>query len=224
MPRKSSAKRRTGEGSSHQGYDDNLFTSFAKYDLYEKRFKNRKILLGKSVIFDEFLGFHLKNLYEYMGWLGLCNLEGRVYPKLIRMFYANLVYTIPYGNSGYAELTSYVKGKEIKFTEDILTGVFGIRSEGHGVYASKSHIVSGNYNRAEALKLITSNQNFPVEQFPKNSELIPRAKLLHSLNTYIFLPRSGHWDYVNVMDTVLLHCLLNREKVNLSYIIIHHIF
>ena len=67
MPRKSAAKRRTGEGSSHQGYDDNLFTSFVNYDLYEKRFKNRKILLGKSVIFDEFVGFHLKNLYEYMG-------------------------------------------------------------------------------------------------------------------------------------------------------------
>ena len=75
-----------GEGSSHQGYDDNLFTSFENYDLYEKRFKNRKILLGKSVIFDEFVGFHLKNLYDYMGWLPLCQLEGRVSPKLIRMF------------------------------------------------------------------------------------------------------------------------------------------
>ena len=140
------------------------------------------------------------------------------------MFYANLVCAIPQEDSVYAELTSYFKGKEIKFTEDILSEVFGIRNQGVRQYASKSHIVSLDYNRAEALKLITGNQNFPVDQFPKNSELIPRAKLLHSLNTYIFLPRSGHRDYVNVMDTFLLSCLLNRERINFSYIIIHHIF
>lgn len=157
-----------------------------------------------------------------MGWLPLCRLEGICSPRLVRMFYANLVYSTP-NHHRYPILTSYVEGRKIEIDEDRLLDIFGIKNEGDREYVLKSHIQSETYNRANALHLIIENQNFPVDRYPKNSELTPRPKLLHSLNTYIFLPRSRHRDTVTIMDTFLLQKLLTREPVNLSYIIINHI-
>ena len=224
MPKKVAANKRRKEvgSSSNPGYDSFFFSSFEAFDLYNKKFKDRKLILGKNILFDVFVGFNLKALYDFMGWSGMCFLEGRVVPRMIRQFFANLEMSQNFNK--YTMLSSYVDGKIVRIHEETLFEVLGIKNEGPRIFVSKSHPRLSSFDRATALHQITGNPNFPIDQTPKNSELIPNAKLLHSLNTYIFLPRSGHRDAINLMDVYLLDRLLNRRQTNLPHIILNHIF
>ena len=77
MPKKMVANKRRNEAgsSSNAGYDSHFFSSLEAFDLYDKRFKDRKLILGKKILFGDFFGFNLRALYDYMGWTGLLFLK-----------------------------------------------------------------------------------------------------------------------------------------------------
>ena len=61
MPKKVAANKRRNEvgSSSNPGYDSHFFSSLEAFDLYNKRFKDRKLILRKKIIFGDFVGFSL---------------------------------------------------------------------------------------------------------------------------------------------------------------------
>ena len=73
-----------------------------------------------------------------MGWTPLCELEGIVVTRLVTLFYANLEMLQP-NDRVYTLLFSYVDGKHIEFSEEILLEVLGIQNDGPRVYASKNN-------------------------------------------------------------------------------------
>ena len=48
-------KRKEAGGSLNSGYDFHFFSSFESLGLYENKFKTRKIVLGKKIIFNNFV-------------------------------------------------------------------------------------------------------------------------------------------------------------------------
>ena len=87
MAPKSASKRRRGEGSSSQvRYDENSFSSLEIFELFEKKFKDRSVTLGRQIIFEDFASLNLKEIFDFQGWRKVCSMQLDVFLRMIRIF------------------------------------------------------------------------------------------------------------------------------------------
>ena len=114
MAPKSASKRQRGEGSSSQvRYDENYFSSLENYELFEKKFKSRSVTLGRKIMFDDFASLNLKEIFDFQGWRKVSSMQLDVFPRLIRIFYANLAPLTSHSTNEFDGVWSYAGGKEI---------------------------------------------------------------------------------------------------------------
>ena len=89
-----------------------------------------RLLQGRAVRFADFTSSRLEQLFTQTGLrpiLGIDTIERRVYPRLVRLFDANLAI-----DSEGDEITFYseVKGVTVAFSESQLADILGIRRQG----------------------------------------------------------------------------------------------
>ena len=225
MAPKSSSKRQRGEGSSSQvRYDSNLFLSIDKFELFERKFKSRSVTLGRKVEFDDFASLNLKELFNYQGWSKVCSLQLDVFPRLIRLFYANIRKVVD-GNHELYELRSFVEGREIRMNLELLNRLFKIPNRGPKIYGSKVEVECEDYNKIATMSQVTGIDFLanPLTRFKAN-QLNPLPKILLNIISNFLLPKKGHRDEVSNLETFLLDRILNQKPLNLNYVILMNIF
>ena len=225
MPLKSVSKRQRGEGSSSQvRYDVNSFSSIEAFELFEKKFKSRSVTLGRKVMFEDFASLNLKEIFDFQGWRKVCSLQLDVFPRMIRIFYANLA---PLGtdlNNNFDGVWSYVGGKQIVMDFDLMNKLFKIPNRGPNIYGSRVEIECEDYDRVATMNQVTGLdfQANPLLRFRAN-QLNPLAKILLNIISNFLLPKKGHRDEVSYLETLFLDRLINHKPINLNYVIFKHI-
>ena len=94
-----------------------LFSSLLYQDLYEAKFKERRVILGKTLNFVELKdnGCDVVPYCQRLHWINFFAINELVYPHLIRAFYAAINIDL----KGPA-LTETIKGKDFLNDENII--------------------------------------------------------------------------------------------------------
>ncbi|KAK9083506.1 hypothetical protein Scep_029977 [Stephania cephalantha] len=78
------------------------------------------------------------------------------------------------------------------------------------------------FDREAALRQMCKDPLFNVIKTPKTTELIVLARLIHILVSWSLTPRKGSHSSILHFDIFLMWCVLNGKKIDLAYVIYHH--
>ncbi|KAL2475328.1 Uncharacterized protein Adt_36064 [Abeliophyllum distichum] len=101
------------------------------------RFDRCPVLIGKNVDLSSFTfeapSFHIEDLFEAMGWVGILTLDDKVYPSLVKDFYKKMTF------SPGTEISCFIKNKRIKLTRDLICSLLRLESGGLSLYTTKDY-------------------------------------------------------------------------------------
>ncbi|MED6185286.1 hypothetical protein PIB30_055553 [Stylosanthes scabra] len=112
-------------------FDEERFATFQDYIFHKmivvKRPLCQSFLVDLDALSDKGLDF--THIFAFQGWLPLFDIKTRVYPNLVREFYASMMYH-------KSSIMPYVKGRAITIDKAKLSGVLGYTEAGSDVYTS----------------------------------------------------------------------------------------
>ena len=152
-----------------------------------------------------------------MGWLTFARLSDPSYPNLIRCFYANLIRP----NKYRLDMFTTFEDKVINLDPSTMCRLLGVNNKGDEVFDSNNCPILDNFDSQEALKRLCKPSS--LHQKPKSKDLTLWARLILLLVQHNILPQGGHRSEPSYVDLWLIDCILCDRKVNLSYLIAHHI-
>ncbi|GAU31953.1 hypothetical protein TSUD_288870 [Trifolium subterraneum] len=160
-------------------------------------------------------GVDLVKYVEPFGWKSFFHIKETVFPLLVQAFY--------YHAQVYPDkdlITSHIKGVELVVDPFVIGDLIGIKSEGLEVYGNDW------YDQVKVNKEDLKKDMFTEEGAKKNSPpsslLKTEFKLLHNMCQHYFFPRTGSKDKVTDLDLLLMYHMAKGIKLNLPYIILHH--
>ncbi|KAL2474610.1 Uncharacterized protein Adt_35346 [Abeliophyllum distichum] len=178
------------------------------------------VLIGKNVDLSSFTfeapSFHIEDLFEAMGWVGILTLDDKVYPSLVKDFYKKMTF------SPGTEISCFIKNKRIKLTRDLICSLLRLESGGLSLYTTKTipH-VDEEYDPVAACCRVTG-KHFDAPTRLSTNQLTLTCRVLHNIIAHIIVPRKGHHDEVNHYDVFLLDSILLGRKLDFPYIMIQH--
>ncbi|GAU51913.1 hypothetical protein TSUD_416960 [Trifolium subterraneum] len=138
-----------------------------------------------------------------------------IYPLLVQAFYFN-AQVFPEKDM----ITSNIKDVELVVDPYVIGSLIGIKSEGLEVYGNDW------YDQVKISKEELKKKMFTEEGDKKNappsSMLKTEYKLLHNMCQHSFFPRTGSKDKVTDLDLLMMYHMAKGVKLNLPYIILHH--
>ncbi|GAU46495.1 hypothetical protein TSUD_402490, partial [Trifolium subterraneum] len=160
-------------------------------------------------------GVDLVKFVEPFEWKSFFHIKETVYPLLVQAFYFNA--------QVYPEkdmITSNIKDVELVVDPYVIGSLIGIKSEGLEVYGNDW------YDQVKISKEELKKKMFTEEGAKKNappsSMLKTEYKLLHNMCQHSFFPRTGSKDKVTDLDLLMMYHMAKGVKLNLPYIILHH--
>ena len=78
-----------------------------------------------------------------------------LFPRMIRLFYANVTHLVDTNTNDFAGIRSYVGGKVIAMDFELMNRLFKIHNRGPKVYGSKVEIECENYDKFATMKQVT---------------------------------------------------------------------
>ncbi|KAG5235412.1 Retrovirus-related polyprotein from transposon [Salix suchowensis] len=132
-----------------------------------------------------------------MGWYSLYEYKKPTYPKLMRMFFANMRVNVE------PRIISTLQGNPIEFNCAVLADILGISNDGPQVFE---------------IKIIRPLKGAKI----KSQDLLLRPRLIHRIIAHNILPKKGHYDEVTFMELCLIDCMIQRRPINLPYIMIRN--
>ncbi|GAU38393.1 hypothetical protein TSUD_147610 [Trifolium subterraneum] len=160
-------------------------------------------------------GVDLVKYVEPFGWKSFFHINETVFPLLVQAFY--------YNAKVYPDkdlLTSNIKDVELIVDPFVIGDLIGIKSEGLEVYGNDWYD-KVNVNKKDLKKEMFIEEGAKLSK-PPSSMLKKEFKLLHNMCQHSFFPRTGSKDKVNDLDLMLMYLVSKRIKLNLPYIILHH--
>ena len=148
----------------------------------------------------------LKSLFTHIGWDKF----------LVKHFYTHFTY------HNFDTIISYVKGKEIQITRDLLSSIFKIPRGEVRHFATNTWITMDGFNTLTALRQIFHDNSIESLTKPTLSELTVEHRIIHHLITHNIIPRAGSSDYLFHFENFLLWGILNDIKLDLPYYMIYH--
>ncbi|GAV64005.1 hypothetical protein CFOL_v3_07523 [Cephalotus follicularis] len=143
-----------------------------------------------------------------MGWLDYLCSSHIIYPRLVKLFYANL------DNSTSCVANSFVLGNPISITPELIAKTLGIPNAGI------THF--NDVEKLDALGICLERPNFNPIMTVTSSHLPIATRIILLLVTNTFLPRDGSHTLPSERDLKFVACVKNRTLVNLPYLIINH--
>ncbi|GAV57202.1 hypothetical protein CFOL_v3_00740 [Cephalotus follicularis] len=144
-----------------------------------------------------------------MGWFDyLCSIHV-IYPRLVKLFYANL------DSSTSCVANSFVLGKPISITPELIAKTLGIPN------ARITHF--NDVEKLEALGNCLEHPDFNPIMTVTSSHLPIATRIILLLVTNTFLPREGSHTLPSERDLKFVACVKNGTLVNLPYLIINHL-
>ncbi|GAV77075.1 hypothetical protein CFOL_v3_20547 [Cephalotus follicularis] len=144
-----------------------------------------------------------------MGWLEYICSSHMIYPRLVKMFYANLE------KSTSCIAKSYVLGTPITITPDLITEILEILNEG----ITNFHDIS----RTEALEICLDQPNVNPLMNVTSGHLPITSRIILLLVTNSFLPKEGSHTLPSERDLKFVACVKNGTHINLPYLMVNHI-
>ncbi|GAV61556.1 hypothetical protein CFOL_v3_05083 [Cephalotus follicularis] len=144
-----------------------------------------------------------------MGWFDYICSSHIIYPRLVKMFYANLE------TSTTCNANSFVLGAPISITPDLVAEILGIPNEG----TTNFHDIG----KTEALGICLEQPNVNPLMNVTSSHLPIASRIILLLVTNTFLPKEGSHTLPSQRDLKFVACVKNGTLINLPYFIVNHI-
>ena len=177
-PKRSKGKRIEGDS-----FDHDLFRS-KEVALSFPKFETRCIHKGKYVDLDELEDLEPIRWFAHLEALPLLQIDEPIYPRLVRLFYANL-----YEDND--SLSTYLLGTPIRIFDSTICELIGITEKDRGCYfKGKWDVKKIGATYSEAVKTIFANPN--LDFLPKSCEhLLPfNSKILITLSQASYSPNN----------------------------------
>ncbi|GAV56935.1 hypothetical protein CFOL_v3_00474 [Cephalotus follicularis] len=144
-----------------------------------------------------------------MGWLDYICSSHTIYPRLVKMFYANLE------PSTTCIANSFVLGNPICITPDLIAETLGTPNEG----ITNFHDIE----KTEALGIYLEQPNVNPIMNVTSSHLPITSRIVLLLVTNTFLPKQGSHTLPSERDLKFVACVKNGTQINLPYLIVNHL-
>ncbi|GAV69040.1 hypothetical protein CFOL_v3_12541 [Cephalotus follicularis] len=144
-----------------------------------------------------------------MGWFNYICSSHTIYPRLVKLFYANLE------TSTTCIAKSFVLGTPISITPDLIAETLGIPNEG----ITNFHDIG----KTEALGICLEQPNVNPLMNVTSSHLPIAYRIILLLVTNTFLPKEGSHTLPSERDLKFVACVKNGTLINLPYFIVNHI-
>ena len=205
--------RRT-ESRSKQA-NDPTSSSGDNVQRFLSNFSNRAISVERGLD-NDLSAFGIDTLFAEMGWYSLYEYRKPTYPKLMRMFFANMRVNVE------PRIMSSLQGNPIEFNCAELADILGISNDGPRVFDIKVIPIIEGFSYDHAVALHTGNNGFAPGAKIKSQDLLLRPRLLHRIIAHNILPKKGHYDEVTFMELCLIDSMIQRRPINLPYILIRN--
>ncbi|GAV65067.1 hypothetical protein CFOL_v3_08582 [Cephalotus follicularis] len=143
-----------------------------------------------------------------MGWLEYLCSSHTIYPRLVKLFYANLE------NSTVCVANSFLLGNKISITPELIAETLGIPNSGITHF---NDIV-----KSEAIGICLECHDFNPIMMVTSSYLPIATRIVLFLVTNTLLPREGSHTLPSEQDLKFVACIKNGTLVNLPYLVINH--
>ncbi|GAU47045.1 hypothetical protein TSUD_181580 [Trifolium subterraneum] len=186
-------------------------------EIFDKYWKTKHVVVSRMYKFAELSlgGVDLVKFVEPFEWKSFFHIKETVYPLLVQAFYYNAK-VFPEKDL----ITSNINDVELVVDPYVIGSLIGIKSEGLEVYGNDW------YDQVKINKEDLKKKMFTEEGAKKNappsSMLKTEYKLLHNMCQHSFFPRTGSKDKVTDLDLLLMYHMAKGVKLNLPYIILHH--
>ncbi|GAV91725.1 hypothetical protein CFOL_v3_35115 [Cephalotus follicularis] len=144
-----------------------------------------------------------------MGWFDYLCSSHVIYPRLVKLFYANLE------SSTTCIANSFVLGNPISITPDLIAETLGIPNAGI------THF--NDIEKTEALGICLEQPNVNPIMNVTSSHLPITTRIILLLVTNTFLPREGSHTLPSEQDLKFVACVKNGTLINLPYLIVNHL-
>ncbi|GAV84650.1 hypothetical protein CFOL_v3_28092 [Cephalotus follicularis] len=144
-----------------------------------------------------------------MGWFDYICSSHVIYPRLVKLFYANLE------SSTTCIANSFVLGTPISITPDLIAETLGIPNEGITQF--------NDVEKREALGICLECPDFNPIMTVASSHLPIATRIILLLVTNTFLPREGSHTLPSEQDLKFVACVKNGTQINLPYLIINQL-
>ncbi|GAV79851.1 hypothetical protein CFOL_v3_23314 [Cephalotus follicularis] len=191
-------------------YDNDLFLSKEKeiwynsvinfVKLHYEKWLSRDVLVSNLAIVITWL--------EGIGWFDYLCSSHIIYPRLVKLFYANLE------TSTSCVANSFVLCNPISITPELIAETLGIPNAGI------THF--NDVEKLEALGICLERPDFNPIMFVTSSHLPIATRIILLLVTNTLLPREGSHTLPSERDLKFVACIKNGTLVNLPYLIINH--
>ncbi|GAV87126.1 hypothetical protein CFOL_v3_30552, partial [Cephalotus follicularis] len=169
--------------------------------LHFEKWLSRDVLVSNLAIVMTWL--------EGMGWFDYLCSSHVIYPRLVKLFYANL------DSSTSCVANSFVLGNPISITRELIAETLGIPNSGI------THF--NDIEKVEALGICLEQPNVNPIMNVTSSHLPIATRIILLLVTNTFLPREGSHTLHSERDLKFVACVKNGTLVNLPYLIINHL-
>ncbi|GAV64077.1 hypothetical protein CFOL_v3_07595 [Cephalotus follicularis] len=143
-----------------------------------------------------------------MGWLDYLCSSHIIYPRLVKLFYANLEKTTT------CVAKSFILNNHVQITPETIAEVLGIPS---------SRITHFNdIEKSEALGICLERPDFNPIMTVTSGHLPIAIRILLLIVTNTLLPREDSHTLPSERDLKLVACIKNGTLVNLPYLIVNH--
>ncbi|GAV58581.1 hypothetical protein CFOL_v3_02114 [Cephalotus follicularis] len=143
-----------------------------------------------------------------MGWFNYLCSSHIIYPRLVKLFYANLE------NSTSCVANSFVLGNPISITPELIAETLGIPNAGI------THF--NDIEKLDALGICLESPDVNPIMIVTSSHLPIATRIILLLVTNTFLPRDGSHTLPSEQDLKFVAFVKNGTLVNLPYLIINH--
>jgi hypothetical protein len=134
---------------------DNAFCSSEDSVRFYNEISPRVVVFGKIVDFPFFAHHHinLKELFQAQGWENFLSLRKTQYTTLVKNFYTH------FHLDNHGKITSYVKGKTISLTLNILATILGVPRTSLQCYKTNDWMQFQGYDPLESIRQMCCNPN-----------------------------------------------------------------
>ncbi|GAV68185.1 hypothetical protein CFOL_v3_11688 [Cephalotus follicularis] len=208
--RKSLGTKNMRQSQVVSDFDDELFLSKENETRYHSVLKSVKLHNEKWIASDILVSniVVIRSWLEQMGWFEYLCSSHTIYPRLIKLFYANLE------NSTKCVAKSFILGNPVSITPELIAETLGIPNSGitHFNDIEKSEAMGICLERPDINPILTvTSSHFPIA-----------THILLWIVTNTLLPREGSHTLPSKRDLKLVACIKNGTPVNLPYLIVNH--
>ncbi|GAV59536.1 hypothetical protein CFOL_v3_03067 [Cephalotus follicularis] len=208
--RKSIGTKNVRRSNPINDFDDDLFLSKENELRYHLVLNSVKLhnekWLDKDILISNITS--IKSWLEHMGWFDYLCSSHIIYPRLVKLFYANLEKTTT------CVAKSFVIGNPIEITPEIIAETLGIHC------SCIAHF--NDIGKSDALEICLERFDFNPLMTVTSSHLPIATCILLLIVTNTLLPRECSHTLPSKRDLKLVACIKNGTLVNLPYLIINH--